>query len=270
MEEEGFGVNIAENAALAVNAAAADLLNSQTQPALLRSGVLNAFHAVELLLKIKLEMVQPVAPGRRLSNTQVLSSLQTHGVYIGAEDLAMIAELRTLRNKLQHSEARYGFRDARALLQRFFIYIDRFTTNELDCWLGQVVEQPAWDGLLALAPIEANASAWTRRIVAEWVADDGLNSIGDCPTATARPSFKSEAGQVTAPTVVAYQFSQVATALALICNATEHRGDVGVAGGSRIRSIGSAKPTESFAADGKIRRCSRDKAIGWPLDRQPS
>jgi hypothetical protein len=107
--------------------------------------------------------------------------LQVSGVSIHPDDLALITALRVLRNKLQHSEARYGFRDTRALLERVFVFIDRFSIDELGWWLGDVVEQPGWGGLLALAPIETNASSWTTRMVAEWVQEDGLNSVESCP-----------------------------------------------------------------------------------------
>jgi hypothetical protein len=78
-----------------------------------------------LALKVRLEQLSGKGDTTHLNNAAVLSALKRMGAF-AADDLDAIANLRRLRNKLQHGGARYGYREVRVLLARTFTFIDAF------------------------------------------------------------------------------------------------------------------------------------------------
>jgi hypothetical protein len=175
-----FGVDITENAVRSFNAAAEAYGESHTDGDALRLGVLHLFHALELILKVRLEQLSGKGDTTHLNNTAVLSALKTMGVAFAADDLDAIANLRRLRNKLQHGGARYGYREVRVLLARTFTFIDAFFKNEFGEWIGEIAEQPGWTALLTIGPIKRNAESEVARRI-RLLASHAQCTIEGCP-----------------------------------------------------------------------------------------
>jgi hypothetical protein len=179
IDGDWYGVDIVENAAAALNAGAIAYAKGRTDPSALREALLSVFQAVELLLKIKLEDLDPGSSAVRLDNPSVLKALAARGVALDGDTTMMITSLRRLRNKLQHSGARYGFRSTRALLARTFVFLDVFVREHLGWWIGDVVEQPGWDALLALAPIHAQVQVEVQKRMDQ--AKEAGADLVECP-----------------------------------------------------------------------------------------
>lgn len=161
---DGYVVDIGENSAAAFKIAAAAFARSRTDPTALREAVLSAFQATELILKMRLEAIDPKAI--KANNPTVIERLVQGNVAIDAQNQATIAELRRLRNKLQHGEATFGYRSTRRLLRSTFAFLDRFTLGELDYWIGHVCGREGWTALLQLPSIQENADRVSREIAA--------------------------------------------------------------------------------------------------------
>lgn len=174
-----YGVDIAQNAAAALNAGAAAYARSRTEPEALRSAVLSLFQAVELLLKIRLKALDPACGPICMNNPSVLKGLAGVGVNFDNNAMATIKALRQLRNKLQHDGARYGYRDTRALLSRSLTLLDDFTRNQLGWWIGDVAEQPGWDAMLMLEPVREHAQIEAQKRIDRAAADGA--KVERCP-----------------------------------------------------------------------------------------
>ena len=83
IKEGGFGVTLAENAARAMDLGASAYARSQTDPTALREAILNLFHAVELVLKIRLEQVNQEALRGHPNNPTVVDELLKANVKSG-------------------------------------------------------------------------------------------------------------------------------------------------------------------------------------------
>jgi hypothetical protein len=177
---DAFGVDIVQNAAAAINSGAVAYAASCTDGLQLRDAMLDIFQAIELFLKIKVASFGGGESAHRLDNRNALEALAAGGVRLRDDEKQMIGSLRALRNRLQHSGASYGFRDTRVLLERAFVFVDRFALDEFKWWLGDIAEQPAWDALLRLEPIQTNALKLAHARVADF-ASDRLNAVESCP-----------------------------------------------------------------------------------------
>jgi hypothetical protein len=69
-----------------VRSAVSAFAHSLTKPEVLRDAVLDTFHAVELLLKMRLEPIDPA--GLKENNPTILRRLIDHGVAISASEVA--------------------------------------------------------------------------------------------------------------------------------------------------------------------------------------
>lgn len=174
-----FGVDLAENAARSFNAAAEAYGQSRTDGDALREGVLNLFHALELMLKVRLQQQPGQVLATRLNSRAVLRALMEAGVNFTADELDTIAKLRRLRNKLQHDGARYGYREARDLLAKTFMFMDAFIQKEFGGWIGEIAEQPGWDALLTIPVIRQNAEEEVAKQVRQ--ALEAQCSVETCP-----------------------------------------------------------------------------------------
>jgi hypothetical protein len=181
MEPEGIDIHIGRNAALALQDAAKHYAASVIDPSQVRSAVLDLFQAIELLLKIKLEIATGDVSTRRKNNPEVIRALAACGEGLPAEDARLVAALRELRNRLQHSEGRVGYADTRALIARGFVMIDRFAWEALGWWIADAIDPPMWDSLLALPEIASSAALRAEELGTKFRAEDPLNSIERCP-----------------------------------------------------------------------------------------
>jgi hypothetical protein len=175
-----FGVDLTENAVHSFNTAAEAYGQSRTDGDTLRQGVLNLFHALELMLKVRLQQQTGQASVTRLSNPVVIRMLTAAGINFTTDDLDTVAKLRELRNRLQHDGARYGYRDVRGLLAKAFIFIDAFFKKEFDGWIGEIAEQPGWDALLTIPSVRQNAEEEVAKRVRRAITE-GQCSIETCP-----------------------------------------------------------------------------------------
>lgn len=182
---DGYGVDIGQNSAIALKSAASAFRRSRTEPEALREAVLCAFQAIELILKMRAETIDPTA--LKANNPTVIERLLAANVMIDADEQAAIAALRRLRNKLQHGEATFGYRSTRRLLRATFAFLDRFTLAELDSWIGHVCDQEGWGALLQLPSVQQNADRISREIAAQAASDPSVEVIrcGGCKRETA-------------------------------------------------------------------------------------
>jgi hypothetical protein len=175
-----FGVDLTENAIRSFNSAAEAFGLSRTHGDALRQGVLDLFHALELMLKVRLQQQTGQAFVTRLNNLTVIRMLTTAGVNFTANDLDTIAKLRRLRNRLQHDGARYGYREVRELLAEAFIFIDSFFKKEFGEWIGEIAEQPGWGALLTIPSVRQNAEEEVANQVRHAIAEARC-SVEICP-----------------------------------------------------------------------------------------
>lgn len=159
LNEQGYGFDIAQNAAAALGGGAVAYSRSKTDPKSLREAVLQVFHATELVLKIRLEQVTPGALAKRPNNPSVMQQLKAIGIMIRPEEVEIVESLRALRNHLQHDCARYAYRNTRRLIRRAFVFLDRFSLDELKWWIGEVIEPAEWAILLEIDKIRRSAEA---------------------------------------------------------------------------------------------------------------
>jgi hypothetical protein len=180
LRDDAAGFDLDGNAARSIDKAASAFRDAKTDPAALRGCVLSGFHAVELLLKIKLQEVDPQALAQNPNNPAVIARLSASGVAMNDDETAAITQLRQLRNKLQHAGATYGYRKTRGLLRRVFAFIDRFASAELNIWIGEICQPSGWQELLEINSVRVNAEAIVARQLAQLEPAEHLR-IAPCP-----------------------------------------------------------------------------------------
>jgi hypothetical protein len=181
MEPEGVEIDIGRNAAIALQDAAKHYAASVIDSSQIRGAVLDLFQAIELLLKVKLETVTGNALVRRKNNPAVIRALANCGEGLPLEEENVVGALRELRNRLQHSDGRFGYADTRALIERGFVMVDRFAREALGWWIADAIHSPHWDALLSLPAIACSASLRAEELVEEFLGEDSLNSVERCP-----------------------------------------------------------------------------------------
>ena len=80
LADDGVGIDLWDNSGAAVKSAANAFARSLTKPEVLRDAVLDTFHGIELLLKMRLEPIDPAA--LKENNPTILRRLIDHGVAI--------------------------------------------------------------------------------------------------------------------------------------------------------------------------------------------
>jgi hypothetical protein len=131
-------------------------------------------------LKVRLQQQKGQALVTRLNNLAVMRMLTAAGVNFTADDLDTIAKLRRLRSKLQHDGARYGYREARELLTKAFVFMDAFFQKEFGGWIGEIAEQPGWDALLTIRSVRQNAEEEVAKRIRQAIAEAQC-SVETCP-----------------------------------------------------------------------------------------
>lgn len=178
LADDGVDVDLWKNAEVATKTAARAYAQSRTNADALRDAVLSGFQAIELVLKLRLEPINPA--WLRENNPSILRRLVDNGIPISAEEADAINELRRLRNKLQHAGASIGYRDTRRLLRTAFIFLDRFLIEELDLWLNHACDPDGWRALLQIPPIAANAEKLSSHLASQAKDDRTVSSITIC------------------------------------------------------------------------------------------
>lgn len=154
--------------------------NGKTQVGQLKFAILQLFHSIELLLKICLNQKDPNALTKNPNNPTVLKLLNKKGVILTEDELRHINSLRKLRNSLQHDEAKFNYRSALSLSRNIMIFVDRFSLGELNIWLADAIDSDAWQVLLELPSIKANAERLSIEVIQQ-IKEGGEHNISACP-----------------------------------------------------------------------------------------
>lgn len=182
-------LDMMESAGRALAAGAAAYLAAYVHPEKLIDAVKDLFHAVELLLKVRLEASDPLGLSDQPNNPTVLTRLAAVGVLVSGDEANTVLELRQLRNALQHNTARFNQRAILALSRRTLIFLDRFCLDEINAWIGDVIAPDDWHRLLALEELHAHAVGVADFRLADRRADADAN-ITVCPRCGEKAMFR--------------------------------------------------------------------------------
>jgi len=157
LADDSINVSLIENAAHALCDGVASFLSGRTNSDRLVNAIPQLFRALELLLKAKLQEVDPNGLVDQPNNPTVLKRLRACGVALTSEEGDTVGRLRRLRNDLQHGTAKFNYRNALAVSRKTIVLLDRFAHLELGLWIGDVIPQDLWHQLLAINEIVATA-----------------------------------------------------------------------------------------------------------------
>jgi hypothetical protein len=175
MRPDSVDVDVLQNAGKALRDGAASFLGARTDQGELVSSIPQLFRCVELLLKARLEDLDPQQLGDHPNMPTVLKRLASHGVSLSPEELDVITRLRHVRNDLQHGSAKFNHRTGLTLCRRGIQFIDRFAWRELGLWIGDTISPREWNELLSLPELV---------VTAEEVVAERLENIRKAPEAT--------------------------------------------------------------------------------------
>ncbi|MEW5930061.1 MAG: hypothetical protein AB1941_21610 [Gemmatimonadota bacterium] len=174
-----FALDLIDNAATSLRSGASAYIRSRTEPGEIKHAVLDLFHVVELILKARLSELEPSALKKQPNNPQVLALLQGKGVTITAREIETITQLRRLRNALQHGHAEMEYRGSRRILRGTIEFLDHFVYDELDLWIGDVIDARDWWRLLRIPALRDHAQQHAEAILAE--LDLREHDVSSCP-----------------------------------------------------------------------------------------
>ena len=180
LDDASIDLDLISNAGSAFGTGVAAYNAAYTHPDRLSAAVLDLFRAIELLLKARLDQLDPKALDKRPGTPTVLRRLADCGVVLTAANDEAIASLRDLRNKLQHSGARFNHRVGLGLCRDAIIFIDAFAASELGLRTRDALNLDDWQALLAIPEIAASARAATAEVLGPYRRlDEAL--ITECP-----------------------------------------------------------------------------------------
>jgi ribosomal protein S27E len=175
LREDTVEVDLVENAGLALAEGATCFVASRTEPSRLVHAIPHLFRAIELLLKACLHHLDHSALDDQPRAKTVIARLAAHKVVLTNADRQMLGKLRTLRNQLQHDEARFNHRVGLSLCRGAIIFLDRFAQEQLALWVREAIPTPTWQALLDIPEIATTAARETSVI---------LNDVRSNPNAT--------------------------------------------------------------------------------------
>jgi hypothetical protein len=133
------------------------------QPAnYLKYVVLHTVHAVELLLKARLEAIDPDLvlrePNKRpvtddsitLGFDRLVVTLRTQGVPLDPQDVCDLSALRRFRNRIEHRRMRANRSEVENFVGQAIRFLDRFTRDELHLNLRDQFDAVTYDTLIEL------------------------------------------------------------------------------------------------------------------------
>jgi hypothetical protein len=153
---------------------------ARTQLSFLKAAILQLFHAIELILKLRLEELDSSALLQNPNNPTVIDLLREQGVVISDDELTTISELRKLRNAFQHAEPSYNYRATLLLLKQGLVFVDRFSIDELNVWIAEHVSEHVWQLLLLIPSIRSRGNEITSEII-EQIKLVNSYQIATCP-----------------------------------------------------------------------------------------
>jgi uncharacterized protein YutE (UPF0331/DUF86 family) len=181
--DDSVDVGMMAGAGHALAAGASAHLEAYVHPKRLIVAVKNLFQSIELLLKVRLEASDPLGLQGQPNNPTVITRLEAAGVTFPPDEADTIAQLRRLRNDLQHNTARFNHRRVLGLCRSALIFIDRFAVEELNSWAGDIIHPDEWHQLLSIEEIRARAVTVAQTRLDNY-RDDPEASITTCPRCT--------------------------------------------------------------------------------------
>lgn len=191
--DDSVDVGMMDGAGHALAAGASAYLAAYVHPRRLIDAVKNLFQSIELLLKVRLEAGDPLGLQGQPNNPTVITRLAAIGVTLSPDEADTVAQLRRLRNDLQHNTARFNHRRVLGLCRSALIVIARFAVDELNSWAGDVTPPDEWHQLLSIEEIRAGQSRSPR---ADWTAT-GTTPRQASPHARAVPTRPCSGGTPT-------------------------------------------------------------------------
>jgi len=152
-------IGLLQNAAAALGEGAAYYASARMQPDHIVYAIPDLFRAIELILKAKLHELDAQGLDDRPRTTTVIKRLGKLGVPIAQSQRAVIDAGRRLRNHLQHGTATFNQRDALRICRDMLIFIDRFSIEKLDLWIGDAIAPAPWKEVLKIREIATTATA---------------------------------------------------------------------------------------------------------------
>ena len=178
--DDSVEVDLVENAGCALAEGVSSYLAAQNAS----DGVVNAipqlFRATELLLKAKLEALNPQALRDHPNNPTVLKRLAAQGTLLQPDELTSLQRLRQVRNNLQHGTAKFNHRTGLAICRKTIIFLDRFANTELGLWLGDMIPENDWCKLLKIPELAIRADSVAKECV-EQMRHNPRSVISQCP-----------------------------------------------------------------------------------------
>lgn len=181
--DDSVDVGMMDGAGHALTAGASAYLAGYVHPERLIDAVKNLFQTIELLLKVRLEASDPLGLRGQPNNPTVIARLATAGVTLPPDEVDTVAQIRRLRNDLQHNAARFNHRRVLGLCRSALIVIDRFAVEELDNWAGDIISPDEWHQLLSIEEIRARAVTVAQTRLDHY-RDNPEASITTCPRCT--------------------------------------------------------------------------------------
>ena len=155
-------------------------LASFSRPMRLLSAIPDLFRAIELIVKMRLEEIDPGALLAQPNNPTVLARLQEEGVKITMSQTETIVCLRRLRNELQHGSARFNHREGLRACRAGIVFMDRFLRSEFSIWIGDALPPESRQRLLDLPEIaETGRCVVSGRLGA--IREEDEATIETCP-----------------------------------------------------------------------------------------
>jgi hypothetical protein len=137
--DDSVDVGMMDSAGHALAAGASAYLAAYKHPERLIDAVKDLFQSLELLLKVRLQVTNPLGLRDHPNNPTVLNRLEAAGVTLSSSEADTVTQIRRLRNDLQHNTARFNHRRILSLCRSAIIVIDRFVIDELNEWAGDVI-----------------------------------------------------------------------------------------------------------------------------------
>ena len=154
---DSVDVSLIENAAKCLEDGVSAYFESRKRSSELVSAVPAIYRAIELLLKARLEELDPAGLSDHPNNPTVIRRLAAAGVCFPEDERRDLNQLRRMRNSLQHGTASLNHRQGLSTCRNALMFVDRFVSDELGLWLGDALAPDDWYQLLAIPQINQRA-----------------------------------------------------------------------------------------------------------------
>lgn len=178
--DDSVEVDLVENAGCALTEGVSSYLAAQNASTRLVNAIPQLFRATELLLKAKLQTLDPHALKDHPDNPTVLKRLSARSGSLKPDELTCLQRLRRMRNRSQHGTAKFNHRTGLAVCRKTIIFLDRFANAELGLWLGDVIPKTDWWELLKIPELAVRADLVAEQCI-EPMRQNLRTVISQCP-----------------------------------------------------------------------------------------